>query len=86
MADEEIGVVQHYYSNIGVAVIEITKGELSVGDTIHVNGATTDFTQTVGSMQIEHDKVETAKEGDAIGLKVEEHVRQHDKVFKLARD
>lgn len=81
--EKEVGAVKHYYTNIGVAVIEITKGPLKEGDTIRVKGATSDFKQKVKSMQIEHKKVETAKKGDSIGLKVAEHAREHDKVFKV---
>lgn len=81
MAEEkEVGAVAHYYTHIGVAVIELT-GALKAGDNIHVKGATSDFTQKVDSMQVEHKAVEEAKKGDSIGLKVKEHARQHDKVF-----
>ncbi len=81
MAEErEVGAVAHYYTHIGVAVIELTD-TLKVGDTIHVKGATSDFTQKIESMQIEHKNVEEAKKGESIGLKVKEHAREHDKVF-----
>ncbi|KYK24391.1 hypothetical protein AYK26_06855 [Euryarchaeota archaeon SM23-78] len=81
MAEErEVGTVTHYYTNIGVAVIELTD-TLKVGDKIHIKGATSDFTQKVDSMQIEHKNVKEAKKGESIGLKVKEHVREHDKVF-----
>jgi putative protease len=83
MAEEEIGVVKHYFDHIQVAAIEITNGELSVGDTIHLTGHTSDFTMTVESMQIEHESVQQAKPGDAIGIKVSEKAREHDKVFKV---
>jgi len=81
--EEEIGVFTHYFTKISVGVIEITKGTLKAGDTIHIKGATSDFTQKVQSMQIEHEKIEEAKKGQSIGLKVKEHVREHDKVFKI---
>jgi len=81
--EKEIGNVEHYYTKIGVAVINITDGSLSVGDTIHLKGATSDFTQKVGSMQIEHKKVEKASKGDSIGMKMSEHARQNDAVFKV---
>lgn len=79
---KEIGKVAHYYTKIGVAVIELTDA-LKVGDTIHVKGATSDFTQTVDSMQIEHKNVEEAKKGQSIGLKVPEHAREGDTVYKV---
>ena len=83
MAEEKIGVVTHYFGNIGVAAIKLTDGALSVGDTIHVKGHTSDFTQEIGSMQIEHEEVPTAKKGADIGIKVIEHAREHDEVFKV---
>lgn len=83
MNEKEIGIIQHYFDKIGVAAIEITEDELLLGDTIHIKGHTTDFTTTVASMQIEHASVEKAKKGDAVGIKVTEKVRVHDKVFKV---
>lgn len=78
MPEEEIGKVSDYFRKIGVAAIEITQGTLSVGDTIRIKGHTTDFTQVLESMQIEHQNVQTAKAGDSIGIKVKDHVRDHD--------
>ena len=83
MAEEEVAVVSHYFDHLAVAALDVTNGELAVGDTIHIKGHTTDFTTTITSMQIEHDNIEKAKKGDAIGIKVSEKVRQHDKVFKV---
>jgi putative protease len=77
-----IGKVTHYFSNIGVAVIELSD-TLRAGETIRIVGGQTDFTQTVESMEIEHQKVETAKPGDSVGLKVEQKVREGYKVYKL---
>ena len=79
MAEDVVGTVSHYWGEIGVAGIELS-GNLKVGDTIRIKGATSDFTQTVDSIQIEHENVETAKKGDAIGVKVSERARIHDQV------
>lgn len=83
MAETEIGRVTHYFGKIGVAAIEITQGSLSVGDTIHIKGHTSDFTQKVDSMQLDNQPVTTATAGQAIGIKVKEHARQHDVVYKV---
>lgn len=83
MKETEIGVVEHGFDKIGVAAINITADDLSVGDTIHIKGHTTDITTTVGSMQIEHDKVPKVKKGDSVGIQVGGKVRQHDKVYKV---
>ncbi len=78
-----IGEVTHYFSKIGVAVIELSD-KLSVGDTIRIiGGEATDFNQTVDSMEIEREKIKEAKAGDSIGIKVNEKVREGYKVYKL---
>ncbi len=83
MPEEEVGRISDYFKKIGVAAIEITKGSLSVGDTIHIKGHTTDFNQTVDSMQVEHQSVSAAKAGDSIGIKVKDAVRDGDIVYKV---
>lgn len=79
---KEAGEVIHYYPRIGVAVVEL-KAPLSVGDKIVVRGVTTDFAQTVESMQIEHEQIVKAEAGQSVGLKVEERVRERDTVYKV---
>jgi putative protease len=83
MEEKLIGYVSDYFRNISVAAVEITSGIVSVGDTIHFKGHTTDFKSQVNSMQIEHESVTEAKQGDSIGLKVSEKVRKGDKVYKI---
>lgn len=90
MADEDlknqegklIGTVSHYFGNIGVAVIEV-KDSLKVGDTIRLVGGTTDFSQTVDSMEVEHEKVSEIKAGESAGLKIDQKVKEGYKVYKL---
>ena len=79
---KEIGRTTHYFTKIGVAVIELTD-TLSVGDRILVRGATTGFEQTVQSMQIEHKNVATAQGGQSVGMKTAQRVREEDKVYKI---
>ncbi len=86
MAEQLIGTVTHYFSKAQVAGIDITDGELHIGDTIHILGHTSDFTQVINSMQIEHAAVESVKIGDQIGLRVSEHAREHDKVYRITPD
>jgi translation elongation factor EF-1alpha len=83
MPEEEIGKVASYFSKIGVAAIDITKGTLKVGDKIHIKGHTTDIEQDIDSIQIEHQSVPEAKPGDSIGIKVKDRVRDHDVVYKV---
>ena len=86
MAGQLIGTVTHYSGKAGVAAVKITEGELRVGDTIHVVGHTSDFSQKVDSMQVEHAAVESASVGDEIGIGVVEHAREHDAVFRMMPD
>lgn len=79
--EEAIGVVTHYYSHLSVAVIQLNRGELKTGDTIHVKGHTTDFSQRIDSMEYEHHHIEQAKTGQSFGLKVKDHAREHDIVY-----
>jgi putative protease len=83
MEEKEIGVVSNYFSKISVAAVEITDGTVSVGDTLHFLGYTTDFESRVASMQIEHKPVTEVKKGDSVGIKVSEKVREKDKVYKI---
>jgi len=85
MEEKLIGKITHYFTNIGVAVVEITSGKLKIGDKVHIKGATSDFEQSIDSMQVEHENVETAKKGDAIGVKVGQQVREGDEVYLISK-
>ena len=76
-----VGRVIHFYPRISVAIVELTS-KLSVGDRIVIRGTTTNFEQTVESMQIQHKNVESAEAGQLIGLKVAQRVREKDIVYK----
>ena len=86
MSEEMIGKISHYFSKVGVAVIELEKGSLKVGDTIHITGHTTDFTQVINSIEIENQKVDEVNPGDSFGIKVDDKVREHDVVYKVKED
>jgi translation elongation factor EF-1alpha len=83
MSEQKIGTVTHYFGKIQVAAIHIDQGELRVGETIHIKGRTSDVTIRLESMQIEHESVSSATAGQAVGIRVPEHVREHDEVFKV---
>jgi len=83
MQEIAVGKVSKYFGHVGVAALEITGAGFKVGDTLRFKGHTTDFTQTVESMQVEHLVVTEAKPGDSIGLKVKDRVRPHDLIFKV---
>ena len=77
-----VGRITHYFTRIGVGIVDLTD-DLRVGDEILIQGRVTNFRQKVESMEIEHQKVEHAKAGDSIGLKVNERVRENDLVYKI---
>jgi len=83
MSEILIGEVNHFYNQIGVAVIDLSDS-LQVGDQVHIFGRSTDFRQVVQSMQIEHQSISEAGKGQEIAMKVERRARNHDKVYKLA--
>ncbi len=82
--EQRIGAVTHYYSHLSVAIIKLDQGDLRVGDTIHVRGHTSDFRQRIESMEFEHQKIPVARAGQEFGVRVIEHAREHDVVYKVA--
>jgi putative protease len=82
---ERIGTVTHYYRRINVAVLTLN-AELKVGDTAHFHGHTTDFTQTITSMEIDFEKVSSAGPRQAVAVQVTERVRAGDTVYRAPED
>lgn len=83
MSEMQVGRVSRYFGKAGVAAVEIQTGDLKIGDTIHIRGKTTDFSQVVESMQLEHEVIQAAAPGQLVGIKVQERVREHDLVYKV---
>jgi len=79
---ERIGIITHYYNHLSVAIVQLDTGSLRVGDTIHIKGHTSDFAQPVESLEIDHVHVNEARPGQSFGLRVKEHAREHDVVYK----
>jgi translation elongation factor EF-1alpha len=79
---KEIGVITHYYSHLNVGIIELSDS-VKVGNRIRIKGHTTDTTQNIDSMQINHNNVNEARKGDLIGIKVSGKVHPNDKVYKI---
>jgi len=80
--EDPIGKVTHYFGHIGVAAVQLT-GPLAVGDRIHVKGHTTDFSQTVDSLEVEHQEVSKAGPGDDGAFKVTDKARVGDQMFRV---
>lgn len=83
MADVKVGKVIHFYDKIGVAVVSLS-APIKAGDMIKISGHDKEFTQTVTSMQIEHQKTEQAKKGQVVGMKVDQPVKENDLVYKVS--
>jgi hypothetical protein len=81
--EKRIGVVTHYYSHLSVATLRLETETLRIGDVIHIRGHTTDFSQKVESLEVNHAPATEVQPGDDFGLKVVEHVREHDVVYKV---
>ena len=80
--EKEVGKVVHYYDKLGVAIVELS-APLKVGDIIKVKRGEEEFEQSVSSMQVEHEAVESAKKGDSVGLKVDQKSKEGAVVYKV---
>lgn len=86
MAQKALGKVAHYYDHLGVAVIKLAKGAtLKKGDSVQFIGNNTDFTQQVGSLQLDHKDVGSVKAGDDFGLKVDQKVHEGNQVYSATK-
>ena len=83
MPEQLIGTVVHYFKGPSVAVVRVTEGTLAVGDRIRFHGHTTEFTEQITSMEVNHQKVPQAKAGDEVAIQVADRTRQHDQVLKV---
>jgi len=83
MKEEKIAKIVKYFAKPSVAAIEITEGYLTIGDRIKIKGHTTDFEDTVTSMQQDNRDIEKALPGQMIGIKVKERVREDDILYKI---
>lgn len=83
--DIRVGKVTHYFDRISVAVLDLSE-EIKVGETIHIHGKTTDITQRIGSMEIEHQKIQSAGPGAEVALKVIEPVHEGDIIYKVTEE
>jgi putative protease len=83
MPETRVGTITHYFGKPGVAIIKATDAGLKVGDTIHIKGHTTDHTQLVESMQVEHAAIQELAKGGEAGILVSAHVHEHDIVHRV---
>ena len=80
---EKIGKITHYFPHVKAAAIMLLKDGLKVGDKIYIKGHTTDFKETVKSIQLDHVAIPEGKKGQEIGLLVKSRARQGDSVYRI---
>lgn len=78
--ETKVGQITHFYGKLGVGIVKLS-APVKVGDTLHFLGSSTDFTQTVGSLEVDHQNMEQAKKGEEVGIKVDQRVREGDEVY-----
>jgi hypothetical protein len=79
----KVGRIEHFYSKAGVAIVDVT-ATIRKGDRIVIRGSTTNISQVIDSMEVEHAQVVEAKAGHKVGLKVSARVRENDIIYKVA--
>ncbi len=77
-----IGKVTHYYSKVGVAIVEL-QGELKVGDRIRIEKGENAFDQEVTSLEKEYQTLEKGEKGDSVGIKVDKKAKEGSLVILL---
>jgi translation elongation factor EF-Tu-like GTPase len=83
--EERVGIVTHYFTHLSVAIVQLDSGMLREGDVVHIKGHTSDFKQRIESMEVEHVHVSEVLAGQSFGLRVKEHAREHDVIYKVLR-
>ena len=83
MPEQLVGTVSHYFKGPSVAIVRLTAGSLAVGDRIRFHGHTTDFTEQIASMEVNHQKVERANVGEEVAIQVTDRAREHDQVLQV---
>lgn len=78
---DPIGKVIHYYDHLGVAIVDLEKGGLKIGQSIKFQHREDEFTQTIDSLQVDHQAVEEVKAGDSFGLKVDKPTKPGTLVY-----
>jgi hypothetical protein len=85
VAEEKIGDVTSFIPKPMVAMIKL-QATLSVGDSIHLKGATTDLIVPVRTMQVERQNVDSAEAGAEAGIPLPKPAQVGDEVFIVIDD
>ncbi|MDP3974055.1 MAG: translation elongation factor-like protein [Candidatus Daviesbacteria bacterium] len=79
--DNPIGKVVHYYDKLSVAIIDLEKGGLKVGDEVKFKRGDEEFSQKIESLQVDHKDVDSVKKGDSFGVKVDKPTKPGTEVY-----
>lgn len=82
--EERIGSVIKFFDKTSVAAVKLDFGDLAIGDTIHVKGNSTDFTQKLETMEFDHKPVEKALRGQFAGIKLSQPAKPFDLLYRVA--
>lgn len=79
----KVGHITHFYNKIGVAIVELD-GTISLGDKVKFVRDDRDlFEQTISSIQVEHEKKDSAGRGEIVGIKTDKEVKEGAEMFKI---
>jgi hypothetical protein len=81
--EERIGSVIKFFDKTSIAAVKLDFGDLATGDSIHVKGNTTDFTQMIDDLEFDHHPVQKANRGQFIGIKFSQPAKPFDLVYKV---
>lgn len=82
LKEKPIGKVIHFYDKLSVAVVKLNKA-LKVGSQVKIRRGDQEFTETVTSMQLDHESVKSGKKGEEVAIKVSQQVRQGAELYAV---
>jgi hypothetical protein len=83
LVEERIGSVIKFFDKTSIAAVKLDFGDLAMGDSIHVKGNNTDFTQKIDDLEFDHHPVQKGIRGQFIGIKLSQPAKPFDLVYKV---
>ena len=82
MGEKQIGKVIHWYDKANVAVLRLSDA-LSTGDTVKIVKGQDEFTEAIGSMEIDKKPVSSVKAGEEVAVKLSQKTKEGALIFKV---
>jgi len=79
-----VGRVTDYLSKIGVAVVQVEQ-PFSIQDNLLIEGASTRMEFTLESMELNHQRIDSAQCGGIVGIRVPGRVRPNDVIYRITQ-